>query len=86
MRWPTAQDAGHKVVFWADSRRRIKRFRNVIIKPNQFEAVGLENPMPGQQVDAAAALRGNPPIEEYRRGADLRDLRSRRACWSAIPS
>jgi bifunctional ADP-heptose synthase (sugar kinase/adenylyltransferase) len=40
-----------KVIFWADSRRRIKRFRNVIIKPNQFEAVGIESPLPGQQVD-----------------------------------
>jgi rfaE bifunctional protein kinase chain/domain len=40
-----------KVVFWADSRRRIKRFRNVIIKPNQFEAAGIENPLPGQQLD-----------------------------------
>jgi bifunctional ADP-heptose synthase (sugar kinase/adenylyltransferase) len=39
------------VVFWVDSRRRITRFRNVIIKPNQFEAVGVENPLPGQQVD-----------------------------------
>jgi bifunctional ADP-heptose synthase (sugar kinase/adenylyltransferase) len=40
-----------KVVFWADSRRRIKDFRNVIVKPNQFEAVGIENPLPGQQLD-----------------------------------
>ena len=40
-----------EVVFWADSRRRIRRFRNVIIKPNQFEAVGLENPSPEQQID-----------------------------------
>ena len=40
-----------KVIFFADSRRRIKLFRNVIIKPNQFEAVGLENPLPGQSVD-----------------------------------
>jgi bifunctional ADP-heptose synthase (sugar kinase/adenylyltransferase) len=40
-----------KIIFWADSRRRIKRFRNFIIKPNQFEAVELENPLPGQQVD-----------------------------------
>jgi rfaE bifunctional protein kinase chain/domain len=40
-----------KVVFWADSRRRIKHYRNVIIKPNQFEAVDIENPLPGQQVD-----------------------------------
>jgi rfaE bifunctional protein kinase chain/domain len=35
-----------KVVFWADSRRRIRRFRGAIIKPNQFEAVGQENPAP----------------------------------------
>jgi rfaE bifunctional protein kinase chain/domain len=40
-----------KVVFMADSRRRVSHFRNVIIKPNQFEAVGLENPLPGQQVE-----------------------------------
>jgi sugar/nucleoside kinase (ribokinase family) len=40
-----------KVVFWADSRRRIKQYRNVIIKPNQFEAAGVENPLPGEQVD-----------------------------------
>ena len=39
------------VIFWADSRRRIRQFRNVIIKPNQFEAVGFENPSPDQQMD-----------------------------------
>ncbi|MHC4400481.1 MAG: bifunctional heptose 7-phosphate kinase/heptose 1-phosphate adenyltransferase [Planctomycetota bacterium] len=39
------------VVFWADSRRRIRSFRGVIIKPNQFEAVGRENPPPGAKVD-----------------------------------
>ncbi len=47
------------VVFWADSRRRIRRFRNVMIKPNQFEAVGWENPPPEAAVELprlAAAL------------------------------
>ena len=39
-----------KVVFWADSRRRIRRFRNVIIKPNQLEAVGILNQTPGQEI------------------------------------
>ncbi len=39
------------VIFWADSRRRIRRFRGVIIKPNQFEAVGRENPPPDAAVD-----------------------------------
>jgi bifunctional ADP-heptose synthase (sugar kinase/adenylyltransferase) len=39
------------VIFWADSRVRIREFRNVMIKPNQFEAVGQENPPPGHKVD-----------------------------------
>jgi bifunctional ADP-heptose synthase (sugar kinase/adenylyltransferase) len=42
-----------QVVFWADSRRRIRQFRQVIIKPNQFEAVGRENPLPGDEVGLA---------------------------------
>jgi bifunctional ADP-heptose synthase (sugar kinase/adenylyltransferase) len=39
-----------KVHFWADSRTHICEFRNVIIKPNQFEAVGHSNPRPGDTV------------------------------------
>lgn len=39
------------VFFWADSRRRIHEFQNVIIKPNEFEAVGNEDPRPGDTVD-----------------------------------
>ncbi len=38
------------VIFWADSRRRIRRFRSVIIKPNQFEAVGWESAPPDARV------------------------------------
>lgn len=38
------------VVFWADSRRRIRQFRAVITKPNQFEAVGWENAPPDATV------------------------------------
>ncbi|MHC4177132.1 MAG: bifunctional heptose 7-phosphate kinase/heptose 1-phosphate adenyltransferase [Planctomycetota bacterium] len=47
-----AQRAGRHpgVVFWADSRRRIRQFRGMIIKPNQFEAVGKEDPLPGDEV------------------------------------
>ena len=40
-------------MFWADSRRRIRQFRGLIIKPNQFEAVAIENPRPGEEVDFA---------------------------------
>ena len=39
------------VFFWADSRVRIRLFQDVIIKPNQFEALGIENPPPGAEVD-----------------------------------
>jgi len=39
-----------RLLFWADSRRRIRLFRHVIIKPNQFEAIGNENPLPGDEV------------------------------------
>ncbi len=39
------------VFFWADSRRRIHEYRNLIIKANEFEAVGNEDPRPGETVD-----------------------------------
>jgi len=52
-----------QVVFWADSRRRIRRFRGVIIKPNQFEAVGQENPPPDATVPFDALA---PAIERLR--------------------
>ncbi|MBN2021981.1 MAG: hypothetical protein JW809_04240 [Pirellulales bacterium] len=42
-----------KVVFWADSRRRIRRFRGAIVKPNQFEALGVEQPPLDAPVDLA---------------------------------
>ena len=38
------------VIFWADSRAHIRRFRRVIIKANQFEAVGHENPRPDEVI------------------------------------
>lgn len=39
-----------RVVFWVDSRARIDRFRFVITKPNQFEAVEWRNPPAGATV------------------------------------
>ncbi len=38
------------ILFWADSRRFIRQYRNVMIKPNQFEAIGKINPAPGDEV------------------------------------
>ncbi len=72
------------VVFWADSRRRIRQFRNMIIKPNQFEGAGVENPAPDAKVD----------LDELEASVRrLRAMTARRyvppgaakACWSAIP-
>ncbi|HNX33644.1 MAG TPA: PfkB family carbohydrate kinase [Kiritimatiellia bacterium] len=47
-----AERAPHfpRAVFWADSRRRIRQYRNVMVKPNQFELVGEKNPSPGASV------------------------------------
>jgi sugar/nucleoside kinase (ribokinase family) len=39
-----------RVLFWADSRRFIRQFRNVTIKANQFEAVHRLNPAVGEEI------------------------------------
>ena len=52
------------VVFWADSRRRINEFRGTIIKPNQFEAMGIDNPPPGQEVDIDELCRAARRLRE----------------------
>lgn len=53
-----------QVLFWADSRRFIRQFRNVIIKPNQFEAIGRINPLPGDEVSALDLQRVIPRLRE----------------------
>jgi bifunctional ADP-heptose synthase (sugar kinase/adenylyltransferase) len=50
--------------FWADSRRFIRQFRNVMIKPNQFEAIGRANPLPGDEVSAADLQRVLPKLRQ----------------------
>lgn len=51
------------VVFWADSRRYIRDFRRLIVKPNYREAFGLDQPpdfspgLPPQYAEAVSALR-----------------------------
>ncbi|MEI7947137.1 MAG: PfkB family carbohydrate kinase, partial [bacterium] len=51
-----AERAPHfpKTIFWADSRGRIQSYRNVMVKVNQFELIGEENPVPGACVPDAA--------------------------------
>lgn len=57
-----AERAGRfpRVIFWADSRRRIREFRRVIIKPNQFEALRRADPATGQTVELAELV---PAVE-----------------------
>ena len=50
------------VVFWADSRRRIREFHGLIIKPNQYEAVGHENPVPGDEVRLEQIIAALPAL------------------------
>jgi bifunctional ADP-heptose synthase (sugar kinase/adenylyltransferase) len=58
------------VIFFADSRRRIGLFRGVIIKPNQFEAVGWDGPPPGAAVELGRLLEALPELRR-RTGAPV---------------
>ncbi|MCA9211471.1 MAG: carbohydrate kinase [Planctomycetales bacterium] len=55
--------ANANVLFWADSRRRIHDFPGLTIKPNQFEVMNVDNPLPDDEIkfeellEAAAELR-----------------------------
>jgi sugar/nucleoside kinase (ribokinase family) len=51
-----------KVVFWADSRRRIASYKNMNVKMNQFEAIGRYDPLPGEEVDPALLERTIPGL------------------------
>jgi bifunctional ADP-heptose synthase (sugar kinase/adenylyltransferase) len=50
------------VLFWADSRRRIREFRGLIIKPNQFETVGIGSPAPGDEVGLAELVEASKEL------------------------
>jgi sugar/nucleoside kinase (ribokinase family) len=39
------------VLFWIDSRGRLRKFRHITAKCNQFEALAIDQPPPGTQVD-----------------------------------
>lgn len=51
-------------LFWADSRRRIREFSRVMIKPNQFEAVGKCEPLPGEEVGREKLLESARKLRE----------------------
>ena len=54
----------NKVIFWADSRRFIRSFRNTMIKANQFEAVHRLNPAVGEEISQDELLRLIPQLRE----------------------
>ncbi len=45
----TARHYSRKI-FWADSRGDIRRYRNLMVKVNQFEVAGINDPSPGDTV------------------------------------
>ncbi|HYW80851.1 MAG TPA: PfkB family carbohydrate kinase [Thermoguttaceae bacterium] len=51
-----------QVIFWADSRRRIRQFQGLMIKPNQFEATGRDEPMPDDTVGLSELLAAMQPL------------------------
>ncbi len=55
-----------RVVFWADSRGRIRRYRHLTLKVNQFELIGEANPAPDARVASEVIER-----ETERLAADL---------------
>jgi len=52
------------VIFCADSRRHIQEFRHVIVKPNQFEALGIDRPAPGTVADPVAVRQRLPAMRQ----------------------
>ncbi len=66
-------DLAHRqpgVAFWADSRAQIHRFRRMILKPNQFEAMRRASPGPGEKV-AVESVRRILPRFRARAGAPI---------------
>ncbi|MEZ6044885.1 MAG: PfkB family carbohydrate kinase [Planctomycetaceae bacterium] len=59
------------VIFYADSRRYITQFKNMIIKPNEFEAVGHESPVPGIKWSLLNLRRQFPPAKGTANAPDL---------------
>jgi bifunctional ADP-heptose synthase (sugar kinase/adenylyltransferase) len=57
------------VIFWADSRRHIRLFRNTMIKANQFEAVHRLNPGVGEEVSLEELRRLIPPLRTENQAA-----------------
>lgn len=78
------------IIFWADSRRRIREFLGMIVKPNQFEAVGNEDPHPGDEIESHAIVQAASQLRQ-RNGAPVVVTRGPRGMlvsdpqWTEVP-
>jgi sugar/nucleoside kinase (ribokinase family) len=79
-----------RVLFWADSRYRIREFSQVVIKANQYEVLECGTPLPGERVDEEALIRAAQALRKrsgapvvVTRGAD--GMMVSDPLWTRIP-
>jgi len=69
-----------RVVAWADSRRRIRSYRGLILKMNQFELAGVHDPQPGSEIPDARIIEALAETEA-RAGAGVYATVGERGVW-----
>ncbi len=73
-----------RVVAWTDSRRRIKSYRNLVLKMNQFELAGVHDPEPGSEIPDARIARALAETEAMA-GAGVYATVGERGVWVGGP-
>jgi bifunctional ADP-heptose synthase (sugar kinase/adenylyltransferase) len=68
------------LVAWVDSRRRIRNFRGLMLKMNQFELAGVSEPKPGSLVPDTV-IRAELPAVARRAGAPVFVTMAERGVW-----
>ena len=69
-----------RLTAWADSRRRIKSYRGLILKMNQFELAGVHDPEPGSEIPDARIIQALAETE-VRAGAGIYATVGERGVW-----
>lgn len=69
-----------RLVAWADSRRRIRSFRGITLKMNEFELAGIENPEPGTELPDGQIIESLLSMERMA-GADVYATVGERGVW-----
>ena len=73
-----------QVIFWADSRRRIRNFPHLTIKPNEFETIGLDNPLPEDKVSLDALRTASEQLRQENQ-APVVITRGKHGMWVSDP-